>query len=409
MSNNTSCYVVDDDPAMAKLLASVLEQDGYDVTTLTSSREALSAIQSAKPACAFLDIMMPEMDGLELCKRLRESSDLSDMKIIMVSAKTYDFDKRRARMLGADGYIIKPIQADSFREQVRKMMADEVQVAYWGVRGTLPVSGQRTMRYGGNTSCVTMSFAKDQFFVFDAGSGIKELSSHLMRQGKKRLTGKIFLSHPHWDHINAFPFFVPLFIPGNEFEVIGPRHGDLDVRDLVNAQMDGVYFPITMREFGAHLLFRNLGEESFEIDGIQIETMLLSHPGYCLGYRINYNGRSICYITDNELFAADDPQRNPTYVDRLVSFLKGADLVITDTTYFDDEYKMKVGWGHCSISQVVEFVSQAEVKTLHLFHHDPDQSDDDIDRKLDIAREKMAATGAKTVVQAPAEGDSLWL
>ena len=409
MDPKTSCFVVDDDPAMSQFMTEILRREGYQVDHSTSSRTALEKIPGIAPNIIFLDIMMPEMDGLELCRKLREIPVLDNSKIIMVTAKSYDFDQRRARMLGANGYIVKPIDVANFNQQVRRVIEDKVCLSYWGVRGTLPVSGRQTVRYGGNTSCVSMKFPNGEFFIFDAGSGIRELGKHLMSQGSQRLSGKFFLSHPHWDHINAFPFFVPFFIPGNEFEIIGPKHGDMEVRDLINDQMNGVYFPITMREFGSHLIFRNMGEEKISFGEIEISTMWLSHPGSCLGYRINYCNRSICYITDNEIYEASNPNRNPEYVDRLVSFLKDADVVITDTCYLDEEYKTKVGWGHCSVSQVIEFTSQANIKALHLFHHDPDQNDDDIDRKLLLAREKMQKTGAKTEILAPAEFDNHYI
>jgi phosphoribosyl 1,2-cyclic phosphodiesterase len=132
--------------------------------------------------------------------------------------------------------------------------------------------------------------------------------------------------------------------------------------------------------------------------------MLLSHPGTCLGYRLHYRDRTICYITDNELFLPSLPQYDPHYFDRLVAFVRRADALVTDATYLDAEYPSKVGWGHSSISQVVDLAHNAEVKTLHLFHHDPDQDDADIDRKLTAARDLLESRGSATQCHAPAEG-----
>jgi len=274
------------------------------------------------------------------------------------------------------------------------------------VRGTLPVSGEDVVRYGGETNCTTLEFAKGQFFIFDAGSGIKTLSNHLMAERKGRLEAKIFISHPHWDHINALPFFVPLYVQGNEFEVLGASHGDVTVRELISAQMDGIYFPITIKEFGAHVYFRNLKEETISIDNITVKTMLLNHPGYCLGYRVEYKGRSICYITDNELYLESSEFFNPYYVKRLTKFISEADVLVTDCTYTDEEYASKVGWGHSCISKVIQLAHEAQVKTLYLFHHDPDQNDDAIDSKLDTARARLKELGSKTRVVAPAAGEA---
>jgi phosphoribosyl 1,2-cyclic phosphodiesterase len=266
------------------------------------------------------------------------------------------------------------------------------------VRGTLPVPGDGSLRYGGNTSCVTMEFPRGQFFIFDGGSGIKALSDWLMAQNRRRIQAQIFISHPHWDHINALPFFVPLYVQGNSFEFYGASHGDLSTENLISAQMDGVYFPITIHEFGANVTFHDLREEELEVADIPIKTMLLSHPGYCLGYRIDYHGRSICYVTDNELFPADNEFHDPSYLSKLINFIQGTDVLITDSTYMDDEYETKIGWGHSRISEVADLAHEAGVKNLYLFHHDPDQTDDDIDAKLAAAKKILAEKNSKQFV-----------
>ncbi|MDD9877805.1 MAG: MBL fold metallo-hydrolase, partial [Magnetovibrio sp.] len=243
------------------------------------------------------------------------------------------------------------------------------------------------------------------FFIFDGGSGIKTLGDELLAQKRTRIRARIFISHPHWDHINAIPFFAPLYVQGNEFEILGANQGDNTMRELISAQMDGVYFPITLSEFAARVYFRDLEEESIEIDGIGVETKLLSHPGKCLGYRINYNDRSICYITDNEMFLETSEFYSPHYEKKLAEFCSGADALITDTTYTDEEYETKVGWGHSSVGKVVQLADTAGVKKLYLFHHDPDQSDADIDAKFDLAKELLAKRKSDVEVLSPREGD----
>lgn len=404
-----SFYIVDDDPQILKLASALLEQAGHQVWSSTSSIKALNDVPAKRPDCVLVDIMMPELDGLQLCKALRASSELAASKIIVVSAKTYEFDRNRARDVGVDGYLTKPIDPESFVETIEKIISNRVVSRFWGVRGTLPVPGERTLRYGGNTSCVSLSFENSRLFIFDAGSGIKELSNHLVASGAGRLSARIFITHPHWDHINALPHFAPLYSQGNDFEIFGPAGGERGIRDLVAAQMDGVFFPITMREFGAHVVFRDLQEQTLVLDGIEVKTMLLSHPGNCLGYRVNYGQISVCYVTDNELFPEDLPQHNPAYVKRLVEFVQGADVLITDATYTDEEYANRIGWGHSAVSRVAELAHRAEVKALHLFHHDPEQDDDAIDAKLHQGRRALDRLNSKTECIAPAEGDTLQL
>jgi CheY-like chemotaxis protein len=399
--------IVDDDLAMASTAKVLLEKAGYRVSLCDSAIRALEEIPSQRPACVLLDIMMPEMDGLELCRQLREMPALCDLKIIMFSSKAFKYDRDRSAELGADGYILKPIKPETFLDQVRKVVEDKIALTFWGVRGTLPRPGRGSVRYGGNTNCVTLECPNGPLVILDAGTGIKSLSDHLMADGAQRIEAKILISHPHWDHINCLPFFVPLYIPGNEVEIIGADQAGTTVRDFVSAQMDGVYFPITIREFGARIEFRDLREGQYQVGAMNVETMLLSHPGNCLGYRLTYRGRSVCYITDNELFLPDSEFYAPDYVDRLTKFVEGAEALITDVTYTDAEYPRYVGFGHSAVGPVVDMAARAGIGTLYLFHHDPDQDDDAIDRKLEEARQRLRDHGSPVVCEAPAEGDFL--
>ena len=401
-------YVVDDDPDVLAFIGMLLERGGHEVVLLESSRKALREIPQSHADCIITDVMMPELDGFELTRELRRRPELEHTKIIVVSAKSYEFDRRRAKELGADGYIVKPVRRETFLQEVMDIVSDRLTVRYWGVHGTLPVPGPRTVRYGGNTPCVSVEIGGEPIYVFDCGSGIKGLSDFLLKSAKTpRITGRIFISHTHWDHINTIPFFAPLYARGNEFEIYGPYQGDLTIDRAISAQMEGVYFPVTIREFGARILFRDLREESLAFGPVRIDTMLLAHPGYCLGYRLTARNRKFCYITDNELYLPNDPRHDTRYVDRLVEFVHGADVLITDTTYRDEEYGSKVDWGHSCVSQVADLAARAQVKRLHLFHHDPDQGDDEIDVKLADAREALAKLGSSVVCEAPAEGTEL--
>ena len=262
------------------------------------------------------------------------------------------------------------------------------------------------VRSPGIALAVTVRFPSGAFFIFDAGTGIKALSDRIMAEGRPRMRGHIFISHPHWDHINALPFFAPLYVPGNEFEILGAAHGNISVRDLVSEQMDSIYFPVTIREFGARVYFRELAEGNADVEGISVRTKLLNHPGRCLGYRVDYRGRSFCYVTDHELYPKGHAYYDARYREDLAAWLQGADILVTDTCYSDEEYKTKHGWGHSSVSEIAELAAAAKVKTLHLFHHDPDQADDDIDAKLAHARQRLRELGSPVQVLAPAEGQT---
>jgi len=403
-------FVIDDDAEMLALLERLLRGAGHQVETSTTAADALARVPPAAPDCVIIDVMMPGMDGFELLRELRRLPELARTKIIVLSAKTYEFDRRRAKELGADGYLAKPFTRDTLLESILEILSNRVRVAYWGVHGTLPTPGPAFTRYGGNTPCVSVEIGGEPLYIFDCGSGIKRLSDHVMTTlGGQRFSARIFISHTHWDHINTVPFFQPLYVRGNEIEIFGPYQGDLTIERAISAQMESVYFPVTIREFGARLVFRDLREETLNFGPVRIETMLLSHPGYCLGYRLTARERSVCYITDNELYLPSDRRHNPRYIEALTNFVHGADVLITDTTYRDSEYTSKVDWGHSCVSQVAKLAARAEVKRLHLFHHDIDQTDDAIDLKLADAREALQKAGSKVECNAPAEGSTLVL
>ncbi len=403
-------FIVDDDPDTLAVVSRILTDAGHEVTVRSSSKGALRDIPEERPDCLITDVMMPVMDGFELTRELRHKPELASMKIMILSAKTYDFDRRRAKEMGADGYIVKPINRDTFLKSVGEIVANRVVVRYWGVHGTLPAPGPAFTRYGGNTPCVSVEISGGEpLYVFDCGSGIKRLSDRVMDQSSERFSARVFISHTHWDHINTVPFFAPLYLRGNQIELFGPYQGDLTIERAISAQMESVYFPVTIREFGARLVFRDLREETLQFGPVRIDTMLLRHPGYCLGYKLTCRGRSICYITDNELYLPSDSRHDARYVERLAGFVRGADVLITDTTYRDHEYPSKVDWGHSCVSQVADLAARAEVKRLHLFHHDPDQTDVDIDAKLAEARAELQRLNSPVVCEAPAEGDELVL
>ena len=287
--------VVDDDHLSTTVITKLLANADYTVESTTDPSGAFEKIVDFGPDCIICDLMMPGVDGLNLLKRIREYADLKNVIFIMISAKAYDFDQKRAFEFGANGYIRKPLNVETFVDEISHIIEDKINLAFWGVRGTLPTSGENVLKYGGNTSCVSLEFPRRQLFIFDGGSGIKQLGDWLLAQKRGKISARIFISHPHWDHINAIPFFAPLYMQGNEFQIFGANQGDISMRELISAQMEGVYFPITLSEFAARVYFEDLEEQSIEVDGIDVQTKLLSHPGKCLGYRVNYNGRSVCY------------------------------------------------------------------------------------------------------------------
>lgn len=401
--------IVEDDVSTSQVLREVLSSAGFTHTVFNDGLEAYAEVVRSPPDLLLLDLMVPGLDGIALCHRLRTEAGLRSLTILVLSGKMYDADRMAALSAGADAFLTKPVRIAALLETIDRVMSGAAEVRFWGVRGTLPAPAKGNERYGGNTSCVSLHLPREGLLIFDAGTGIRALGDHLLRTAAGRVSGALLITHPHWDHINALPFFAPLYVQGNQFEVAGPAQGARGMRELVAAQMDGLFFPITPRELGADLHYRDLRPGVTTVQGVEVRAFSLMHPGTCLGYRVELGRRSFAYITDHELFPDDAAGYSEEYRERLVAFLRGVDLLVTDTTYFDEEYLTRVGWGHSSVSAVAQLAHDAEVGSWALFHHDPGQSDADIDRKLRLAEEALRALGSTTRVFAPAEGDRVLL
>ena len=176
MAKPLNVYIVDDSKVQTDIARALLERAGHTVTINHSSVDALGVIAAARPDCVLMDIMMPGLDGYELCRRLRAMPELAQTKLLMMSTKAYPFERKRAFELGASGYFIKPLHPASFVAELERIVADLLTLTFWGVRGTLPISRKDSLRYGGNTSCVSLDLPDGRLFIFDGGSGIKALS-----------------------------------------------------------------------------------------------------------------------------------------------------------------------------------------------------------------------------------------
>jgi phosphoribosyl 1,2-cyclic phosphodiesterase len=280
------------------------------------------------------------------------------------------------------------------------MTQQQFLVRFWGVRGSISCPGARTVKYGGNTSCVEMLVGGHRL-IFDGGTGLRELGLKLLKD--MPLEANMFFTHSHWDHIQGFPFFGPAFAPGNRFNIYGaiaPNGSTIEQR--LNDQMLHPNFPVPLQVMGADLKFCDIEiGETVRIDDITIENALLNHPGEAVGYRVTWQDKVTAYITDTEHF--------PDRLDENVVWLaRNADVMIYDATYTDDEYNdpkfSKVGWGHSTWQEAVKVAKAAKAKTLVIFHHDPAHDDAFMDR---VAADTAAAFPQSLVAREGMELDLL--
>lgn len=286
-----------------------------------------------------------------------------------------------------------------------------MQVRFCGTRGSLAKPGTTTLRYGGNTLCTEVRTADGTLIVIDCGTGAHGLGQRLVQTGPT--VGHLLITHTHWDHIQGFPFFAPLFAPGNEWHVYAPSGLGHRLEDTLAGQMEYTYFPVHLHELAAHLIYHDITEGELSIGNVRVRAAYMNHPTVTLGYRLEVGGASVVYASDHEPHSehVHQPTNLPVHHEdqRHIEFLTGADLVIHDAQYTLEEYANRVGWGHCPMEKALEFAAAAGVRSLALFHHDPLRDDDSLDRLLERCRQTVADWGSPLRVFAAAEGAVLSL
>jgi phosphoribosyl 1,2-cyclic phosphodiesterase len=288
----------------------------------------------------------------------------------------------------------------------------DIFVQFWGTRGSIPTPGLQTRKYGGNTSCVELRIG-ETLIICDAGTGIRELGMDLTRRSSKPIEAHLFFSHMHWDHIQGFPFFVPAYAPSNTINVYETAPGENRIEHLLHGQMRTEYFPVGFSDLGSQIVTRHLDERgSTTIGPVHVRCFEQVHPGRSFAYSFECDGKKIVYATDSEVdLTLADRDRAAQYPDELrrcpealARFIEGADLLIADGQYTDEEYLQKVGWGHPRASTVIDLAMQARVKQCAIFHHDPLHADLLVDAIIDRGRLRVQQAGSPLVIFGAREG-----
>jgi CheY-like chemotaxis protein/phosphoribosyl 1,2-cyclic phosphodiesterase len=291
-----------------------------------------------------------------------------------------------------------------------------MRVRFWGTRGSLARPGPTTVRYGGNTSCVEVRTADGTLIVLDCGTGAYGLGLALTAAEPRPRRGQLLITHTHWDHIQGFPFFAPLFGAENEWDIHAPGGLGQQLEAALAGQMQYTYFPVTLAQCGATIRFHDLAEGSFEIGSTRVVAQYLNHPALTLGYRLEADGAVLVYAVDHEPHGRDPAGpvpggagSSPVHREdrRHVAWLSGADLVIHDAQYTIAEYPQRINWGHTPAEWAVDYAVAAGAKRLALFHHDPQRDDAAVDRLTEICRERGVPGGLE--VFAAAEEQTLEL
>lgn len=273
-----------------------------------------------------------------------------------------------------------------------------MEITFWGVRGSYPVPGPATVRYGGQTSCVEVRTKGGQGVIIDAGTGLRALGQKLSRErvsGSRRYS--ILLSHVHWDHIQGLPFFEPAYVPDTVIDVYALLTAADELQQVIGGITRHEFFPIPLEAVPADFQFHEVEPGvPIALDGLHVMPMALNHPFGAVGYRIDADGTSVAYVSDTAPFTevlhkqhflpgleplTDDDRAALEHMRaELVSALRGCDTVIYDTHYVPDEYARFPHYGHSTPDHAIELLAGNDVRRLILYHHAPSHDDDQMDR-----------------------------
>jgi phosphoribosyl 1,2-cyclic phosphodiesterase/CheY-like chemotaxis protein len=430
--------LIEDDDEARRATSELFSRDKWTVFEAGDGLQGIELALKHRPQVILCDLLMPKANGFQVCRAIRQQ--LQPTKIIVISGRDYGVDRASALEAGADEYLVKPITWEVLSSSIERILPDvprrpiastnhvefhtpATRLKLWGVRGSIPVPGPTTVRYGGNTSCIEVR-ADGEIIVLDAGSGIRTLGMDLEKEfGERSVKLSLLITHTHWDHIQGLPFFLPAYNQKNQIRVLGYEGARAGLAAILAGQMETPFFPVSLRDLPSNIAIEELKEMEFNIGKVRVRSKFANHPGICAGYRLYTSAGSIAYFPDNEpyellkLHIADRDQTSITDARafakaeraKLVEFLEGSDVLLMDAQYTDEEYERHIGWGHGSLSRVVSLALEAKVKKLILFHHDPSHDDDKIDEMLEGARLLVVDSGQPMEVEAAQEGSEIWL
>lgn len=429
--------IIEDDAENRRVLTQLFTRQDWKVLEANDGHAGLELALRNRPELILCDLLMPKSNGFEVCRSIREQ--LQPAKIIVVSGRDYGVDRTSALEAGADEYLFKPITWEMLSSTINRLLPEiprrpkpksvperesvPARIRLWGVRGSIPVPGKGTVRYGGNTSCVEVR-ADGEIIILDAGSGIRLLGLALDKEfGPRSMRLTLLISHTHWDHIQGLPFFSPAYNQKNLIRVLGYEGARAGLAKILASQMETPFFPVSLRQLPSHLAIEELKEMEFQVGPVEVRSKFANHPGICVGYRLATSSGSIAYFPDNEPYEelklqlasrdgiTEEEARDFAAAERnkMVEFLRDCDLAIMDTQYTEEEYTKHIGWGHSSVDSVVSLALDANVGKLLLFHHDPNHDDQMIDKIVEYVRALVAKSGKPLEIDGAREGAEILL
>lgn len=431
---NIDIIVIDDDPMAGELTKDILSDEGWKVVLVDDSMKAIDEIKKYMPKLVITDIMMPGINGMEICKRIKSSPETKSIKVIILSGKSYESEKQRAMMLGADYFIGKPYDVSVFSKTVReiieggklktppppppsfknnensniKLLNNEIdenklKITAYGLRGIgekLPVSDSE---FGRQSMCFSIETQKD-ILILDAGTGIYDLGQYIVEKAVYKNIW-IFLTHFHIDNIIGLPHFKPLLDSKYTVNIVGPNDPEKSLKDAVKNYLYSSFSPIPSSPKSKINVYEVLEENYTISEEIKMATMYSNHPTTTMIYLFNINGLKLAYAPDSEIW--EETTAFQDYNERLGKFTHRFDIFIHDSYYDKNDYNEKNHKGHSSFEILCNFVKKNQIKNLIPVNLNPSYSDEKIKMMIHEGEKLLQETDSKIITLKEKESTTL--
>lgn len=434
-SNKKRILIADSSKEIIDTILKAHGAEKYDFETSMQGMETLKKIETFKPDLIYLDLLLPEIHGIEIIKTIHANPEFKQIGIILASSNPMIQNYHAAIREGVNYFLGKPFDVDFLFNLIHRFFTDGLvpdpfssngkeknsasvylpkprdpssYLKFWGTRGSNPVSGPDYITFGGNTSCLEVRHG-DDLVIIDAGTGIRPLGDTI----SKAKIVHLFLSHTHWDHVTGFPFLQPLFNADCKVMIWSPVGFEKSTQELFTEMLAYAYFPVRLDDIKAHLIFNDLRDHSpVSIGTITIECHYAYHPGSTLCFKIHIGNKTIGYATDNEMFLGYHGNPNSLSKDSplihahesIIRFFKDCDLFIHEAQYTPLEYQKRVGWGHSSLSNASILAKYCGAKDWIVTHHDPKHSDEELYQKLQLHKDILTECNIHCHVQMAYDG-----
>lgn len=395
----------------------------YNLKTVGNGPDCLNMIETFQPHLVILELLLPQMHGIEILKILKRNPDTRNIGVIIVSSLTMIQNYNASIELGANYFLTKPFSNHDFFLLLERFFQNTLTpdpfsskmphyyesscynpihslsssyLKFWGTRGSSPVSGNQYIQYGGNTCCIELNHLNSKVII-DAGTGIRDLGDDPSLGSQETIP--LLIGHTHWDHITGFPFFAPLYKKNCHLNIFSPVGYEKNTKELFNDMLAFGYFPVRLEEMFAKMTFHELRDGSLlNLGELDIFCHHSNHPGPTLCFKIKTPKKTIGYISDNEVLLGyhgfpSNIGRDHTLLEphlSLLTFLEDCHIIIHEAQYFPDEYHEKVGWGHSSISNATAFIKHLHCQEWIVTHHDPKHTDEMLKQKELLHLEVLA-------------------